>query len=382
MCLHFIHTRVYDFANRKYYECEHVLSWFCIYFLFFQVWTAEISSPSVRGILIGLPLVTYSVGILLVYYLGSFLHWRIVAWVSLIPAVIAFIAMYLAPESPVWLTQNGHVEKASKTLNYLRGSEDEGQRELQDLLVRYEHQHSPEQEDESFWKTISAISSIKPLFIVNAFYILQVFSGSYLVVFYAVDILQDFQSEQINVLTAAVYIGLLRMSFCAMYCVLVMKMPRRPLSVMCTAGSGMAAGILAIHLYIRVDSPKTGMDTFIAAMCILFYMAFNTGLLPLPGIMTGELLPAKVRSLMAAYIYCLFSLVLFGSAKIFPYFKECLKIYGVFGLFSISSFLAAFLCLLLLPETKTMTLGEIEDYFGEKNWLWSRRNKDQQASRA
>lgn len=311
--------------------------------------------------------------------MGSFLHWRTVAWVSLILPIVALIAMYLAPESPVWLTQHGYIDKASKTLNFLRASKIQGQKELQDLITRYEDQDKDKQEVHSYWQTLREISSIKPLIIVNAFYILQVFSGSYLVVFYAVDILQDLQSDSVDALTAAVYTALLRMGFCIMYCVLVMTMPRRPLSMMCCGGSGIAAGFLAIYSYIRTDSPKTQIDVFISGMCILFYLAFNTGLLPLPGIMTGELLPTKLRSLMAAYIYCLFSIVLFGSAKIFPYFKECLKIHGVWALFSISSFLAALLCLLLLPETKTMTLGEIEDYFKEKNWIWWKRNKNRKS---
>lgn len=358
------------------------VKYFCLISPHLQVWTAEIASPSVRGILIGLPLVTYSVGILIVYFLGSFLHWRTVAWISMILPIIALVSLYLAPESPVWLTQNGKIKKASSTLVWLRGNTAAGEKELKDLLNRFEQQKDAGTQVDGFCKTITTVASLKPLFIVNAFYILQVLSGSYLVVFYAVDIIQDFQSQQIDALTAAVYTALMRMGFCAMYCFLVAKMPRRPLSIMCTGGSGVAAGVLAIYLYVRANETKTAMDVFISGICIFFYLAFNTGLLPLPGIMTGELLPARVRSQMAAYIFCLFSLILFGSAKIFPYFKECLKIHGVFALFSISSFFATLLSYLLLPETKHMTLGEIEDYFRDQKWLWSKRAlKDTETSK-
>lgn len=369
-----IGTRSYSDIIWKYFLLNSTLK--SIFLSSLQVWTAEISSPSVRGILIGLPLVTYSIGILIVYYLGSFLHWRTVAWISMSLPIVALGALYLSPESPVWLTQNGKLKQASSTLIWLRANEAAGEKELKDLINRFEQQKDIDStKSESFIKTISNVASLKPLFVVNAFYILQVFSGSYLVVFYAVDIIQDFQSHQIDALTAAVYTALMRMGFCAMYCFLVMKMPRRPLSMMCTGGSGVAAGVLAIYLYIRMNDTKTAMDVFVSGICIFFYLAFNTGLLPLPGIMTGELLPARVRSQMAAYIFCLFSVILFGSAKIFPYFKECLKIHGVFALFSISSFLAMFLSYLLLPETKHMTLGEIEDYFRDQKWLWARRSK-------
>uniref|UniRef100_A0A336LU66 CSON004705 protein n=1 Tax=Culicoides sonorensis TaxID=179676 RepID=A0A336LU66_CULSO len=344
-----------------------------------QVWLAEIADPAVRGILIGLTLVTYSIGILFVYFLGSFLYWRYVAWASIVIPLIACGFLYFAPESPVWLTRHGQVQKASEALNWLRASDELGEKELQDLITRFERERSETTENIGFFKTISKLSTIKPLFIVNAFYILQVFSGSYLVVFYAVDIIQDFQSEHIDSMTAAVYTALIRMLFCLMYCFLVLKMHRRPLTIMSTGGSGAAAGILAIYLYTKIGQPKTQIDVFITAMCILFYLGFNTGLLTLPGIMTGELLPAKIRSQVAGSIFCMFNLVLFGTAKVFPYWKEYLKVHGVFAIFSFSSFLCAFMCYWILPETKTMTLGEIEDYFNEKNLLWKNRvNKDKE----
>lgn len=307
--------------------------------------------------------------------MGSFLYWRYVAWASIVIPSIACGFLYFAPESPVWLTRHGQVQKASDALNWLRGNEEQGQKELQDLISRFEKEKEETTENVGFFKTISKLSTIKPLFIVNAFYILQVFSGSYLVVFYAVDIIQDFESEQIDSMTAAVYTALIRMLFCLMYCFLVLKMHRRPLTIMSTGGSGVAAGVLAIYLYATLDQPKTKIDVFITAMCILFYLGFNTGLLTLPGIMTGELLPAKVRSQVAGSIFCMFNLVLFGTAKVFPYWKEFLKVHGVFAVFSFSSFLCAFMCYWVLPETKTMTLGEIEDYFNEKNLLWTKRTK-------
>lgn len=247
------------------------------------MWLAEIADPSVRGILIGLTLVTYSIGILFVYFLGSFLYWRYVAWASIVVPLIASTFLYFAPESPVWLTRHGQIQKASQALNWLRASEEAGNKELQDLISRFERERNQTALNEGFFTTISKLSTIKPLFIVNAFYVLQVFSGSYLVVFYAVDIIQDFESEQIDSMTAAVYTALIRMLFCLMYCFLVLKMHRRPLTIMSTGGSGVAAGVLAIYLYTKIDQPKTQMDVFITAMCILFYLGFNTGLLTLPG---------------------------------------------------------------------------------------------------
>lgn len=64
--------------------------------------------------LVGVPFVAYSSGILLVYALGSFLHWRLAAWCGLLLPMISFVSILAAPESPTWLARNGYYDKARK----------------------------------------------------------------------------------------------------------------------------------------------------------------------------------------------------------------------------------------------------------------------------
>lgn len=52
--------------------------------------------------LVGVPFVAYSSGILLVYALGSLLHWRLAAWCGLLLPICSFMAILAAPESPTW----------------------------------------------------------------------------------------------------------------------------------------------------------------------------------------------------------------------------------------------------------------------------------------
>lgn len=64
--------------------------------------------------LVGVPFVAYSSGILIVYALGSFLHWRLAAWCGLLLPMLSFMAILVAPESPTWLARKGYYEKARK----------------------------------------------------------------------------------------------------------------------------------------------------------------------------------------------------------------------------------------------------------------------------
>lgn len=74
-----------------------------------------VSYSDIAGLLVGIPYIAYSSGILLVYALGSLLHWRMAAWCGLLLPICSFMALILvAPESPTWLARKGYYDKARK----------------------------------------------------------------------------------------------------------------------------------------------------------------------------------------------------------------------------------------------------------------------------
>lgn len=55
------------------------------------------------------------------YCTGIFLHWRIVAWIAFIGAIVpVFMTAFWTPESPLWLIHNGRDNKALESLKYLK----------------------------------------------------------------------------------------------------------------------------------------------------------------------------------------------------------------------------------------------------------------------
>ncbi|PZC79534.1 hypothetical protein B5X24_HaOG216199 [Helicoverpa armigera] len=334
-----------------------------------QVYLGEISEPRLRGLLIGTPFVAYSLGVLYVYALGGALPWRSVAHLSTVLPALAFIALCLSPESPTWLARRGRFHDAMAAMSRLRGDPDTAQRELHELISAREKEKARGEEKINFLETVRRAPVLKPLLLINAFNILQILSGSYVVIFYAVDIVKD-SGGALQPTMAANASALVRLAVTVIACILLLRITRRALVLV--SGIGTAVCTLALAALLS-QGPGSGVTP---PALILGYVAFNTlGFFLLPGLMIGELLPTKVRGLCGGYIFCLFNSVLFGFTKLYPVMKNSIGIAGVFGLFGASSLLATVVLFLLLPETKGKSLLQIEQYYQKPNILWISRKK-------
>ncbi|PSN30621.1 hypothetical protein C0J52_27611 [Blattella germanica] len=360
-----------------------------------QVFLGEVAETKMRGLLGSIPYVSYSLGILIVYALGATLHWQTVAWLATILPIMSLISFLLLPESPVWLVRNDRVEEASKALNWLRGGESGGKqakRELQQLVDRVSQEQETKRRQSltgktSSWRNVFEPSALKPIIIVNVFNLLQIISGTYLVIFYAVNLISETESEAggMDKFLAAVLTAVVRLIFIILACFLLLWVGRRPLALFSGLSSSAASLALGSFLYYRFassePSPTPEIDTWIVTSCIFLYVATNTvGFFVLPGIAIGELLPVKIRGPFGGYIFALFNLALFFMAKVFPSMLDVMKSHGIFWMFGLSSLFGTVFVYLFFPETKGRSLEQIEDYFAENNVMWITRKKGQNTS--
>ncbi|XP_026464788.1 facilitated trehalose transporter Tret1-2 homolog [Ctenocephalides felis] len=226
------------------------------------------------------------------------------------------------------------------------------------------------------WRQIMRPHVAKPLFILNVFNVLQILSGTYLVVFYAVDIIKELGGAEINNLAAANMTAAVRLVFTMLCCYLLLVMPRRTLAIFSGFFGGVSVFFMGLYIMFIASTPKTTVDVSVLGICTLIYIAGNTGLMVLPGVMIGELLPAKTRGVVAGYVFAFFNLSLFTVAKVFPEILTKIGSHGMFLFFGSASLLATIFIFVMLPETKGKTLGYIEDYFRQDNFFWFTRSKD------
>ncbi|XP_044754015.1 facilitated trehalose transporter Tret1-like isoform X2 [Coccinella septempunctata] len=336
-----------------------------------QVLVGEITQPHLRGILCSLPFASYSFGILLVYTFGYFLPWRYVAVLSTILPILSLLLFFFLPESPIWLMRHNRLDEAKQALTWLRGGNvNLAKKEASQILERM---YAEEKIDSKMtvWRTLLKPEVLKPLVIMNMFNLLQILSGTYLVVFYAVDILKQIQSISTNKFLAAVWTAVARFIFTIIAIILLGQIGRRSLALTSGIGTSIAALVFACFEYLNCQASGQ-----FAAFSILIYVAVNTvGFMILPGVLIGELFPAKIRGFAGGLSFTIFHFAMFLSAKIFPLVRQTIGVSGIFCIFGISSIIASIFLYLMLPETKGKTLGEIEDYFQDKNIFWVTRKR-------
>ncbi|KAK4875506.1 hypothetical protein RN001_011928 [Aquatica leii] len=337
-----------------------------------QVYIAEIAHQKKRGSYGSISFIGLSFGILLVYILGSVLQWRIVAGLSIILPIVSAVMLLYLPESPVWYIRKGKIDKAMKACLWFRRNYDEAEEEIDELINRVNREKI--EREISTQSTLSILCSrqvIKPFIIMNTFIMFQSLSGVYLFVFYAVEIIDKigdigFNNFFVSVVTAAV-----RLLFTIIATILFAFVGRRPMALISLIGTFVAAFVLGTTLYFA-ENP----NSYVLATCLLCYISANTiGLLILPGMMLGEIFPAKVRALSGSISFSMFSLFNFVFAKMYPLLIQYLRFYGLFWFFGASAFLGTIYIYVALPETKGKTLHEIEDYFMANNLFWITRNK-------
>lgn len=336
-----------------------------------QIFIAEIAEPHLRGMLIGTPFVAYSMGILLVFLLGWNFSWRVVAWAGVILPLISWIAVFFANESPVWLVRNRRKVEAFKSMRWLRNNDEVAREEVRELTERFEEEQRQES-DQSVWKLLRQMDVIKPLVIVNLFNTFQILSGTLTIVFYAVQIIEEFTSEStaIDGTTAAVFSAISRFFICLIYCFILMTVNRRTMMNWAGTTAGISSFCLGLLILFK---HQLGPSVVFPAACalIVVYLAGSTGLFIMCGVSVGELLPSKVRGKISGYVFGYMNIVLFIVIKLFPSIVRRIGIAGIFFSFSIGSFLATATMFLMMPETRGRKLTDIENYFRQgRNWIW------------
>lgn len=321
------------------------------------IYVVEITTPEKRGVLSALGPGLVSMGIFVVYSLGSFIHWRRVAAICAATSLLTPFLMYFVPESPLWLASKGQMKEAYDAMFWLRQNNNTAQQELMEFTKDRKLDESM-----TFKQKLGLFkrrSVLKPFVLLIVFFAFQEMSGIYVILYYAVDFFKAVGTS-VNEFTASVIVGGVRVVMGAAGAALVAGVRRRALAT----ASGLLLGLsmLAAAVTDSLHGPP-----LVKLACILLHVCFSmVGFLQLPWIMSGELYPQDIRGVMSGATACCAYVLIFFNIKTYPQLEKLLTSNGTLYLFGVCAIIGAAYCYLFLPETKGKSLAEIMRQFDDE----------------
>ncbi|MEH7531126.1 sugar porter family MFS transporter [Priestia megaterium] len=283
--------------------------------------------------------------------------WRYMLPIAAIPAVFLFFGMLRVPESPRWLVSKGKNNEALTVLQKIRESK-RAKSELKEIESAYEKEAKMEK---ATFKDLTTPWVRRVVFLGIGIAVVQQITGVNSIMYYGTEILKDagFQTEAalignigngvISVLATFVGIWLLG------------KVGRRPMLI--TGLVGTTTALLLIGIFSLVFEGSAALPYIVLALTITF-LAFQQGAIsPVTWLMLSEIFPLRLRGLgMGVTVFCLWG-INFLVGLTFPVLLASIGLSTTFFVFVVLGIGAILFVEKFLPETKGLTLEELEQRF-------------------
>lgn len=344
-----------------------------------QVYAAEVSSSRHRGIFSSFFQLFLSIGLVLVYFMGSFdsFHYYDVSLV-----LIGILAMYeclvlLICETPRWLLVHGHRSRAVSTLKLLRGQQCDIGAELKSM--EDDLSHSSCMKLSQVLNEFTKRDVIAPLMVVVFVMFFNQSGGLNARNAYSAEIFQDANLHNPRAI-AAYAVGGSGVFFTTISLLVVDRFGRKLLLLISAIGMLIGTAMLGTYFYIiqcdtnqnsSTVSNSTLVDSndacnghlapFAIVSIILFSAAYSIGWGPVAFVLMGELIPLQVRGIGSGIA----TLVNWSTATVvvgfYLYYAEKVGAHFAWWTFSCFNLAAVIFVFVFVFETKGKTLEEIHD---------------------
>ncbi|MEO8400644.1 MAG: sugar porter family MFS transporter [Gammaproteobacteria bacterium] len=320
------------------------------------LYISEISPAKYRGALVSLNQLAVTLGILLSYIVDYYFapqgEWRFMFAAGVVPAAAFFFGLLFLPDSPRFIAAKGQTEKALAVLTRIYLNPQQAQHELSAIQTTLQHQSGN-------WKQLFSPLIRSTLTIGIGLAILQQVTGINTIIYYAPTIfkLAGFESAASAIL-ATMGVGVVFVLFTVIALPLIDTLGRRPLLLIGLAG--MAVSLLALSFAFSYPTHSALLKWTAMSSMLLYIACFAFSLGPIMWLMIAEIYPLKVRGLGSS----LATAANWGSnmfvAITFLTLIQFFGASGTFFIYSLISLVGIFFIYYLVPETKHVTLEQIE----------------------
>ena len=322
------------------------------------LYLAEISPAEDRGAIVSLNQLCITGGILVSYLVGFALAavpggWRLMLALGALPGLILAAGMLVLPESPRWLAGHGRLQDAENVLRRLRGTADVAGEfgALRTDLAREGRLASA--------KELLAPRLRRPLVIGIGLAMFQQITGINTVIYFAPTIFQSAGlSSAATAILATAGVGAVNVIMTIVSIRLIDRLGRRQLLLWSLGGMALTLFVLSFAFYVGAS----GHLAWVAVVSVAIYVGFFAiGLGPVFWLLISEIFPLALRGrAMSLSTVAVWSFNLIVSAT----FLDLIGAIGTpatFIVYAVLSLVALVFVFIMVPETKGLSLEQIED---------------------
>jgi sugar porter (SP) family MFS transporter len=341
------------------------------------MYIAELVPPRVRGGFVSFNQLMITSGILAAYIVdwgfASFSNnWRWMFGLAVVPGVALAIGMYFMPFSPRWLVEKGREDDAREVLSRYRDSEDDVDREVDEI--------KQVAESEASVRDLLAKGVRRMLVVGVGLAIFQQIVGINTVIYYAPTILKFAGQQDTGALTQSVFIGCTNVFFTIVAILLLDRLGRRFFLVAGTAT--LTAALVGLGIFFASPGVQNAVPWLALACLLVYIMGFAVGLGPVFWLMISEIFPIQMRG-PAMAVCTMFNWGLnFAISYTFLTLTSAITKQGTFWLYAFFGVCAVVFFATLVPETRDRSLEEIQADLGADADTALSREKEPEAARA
>jgi len=320
------------------------------------MYIAEIAPARWRGRLVGFFQFNVVFGILVAYFsnylVGSFqlgaAEWRWKLGVAAIPAAGFLMMLFTIPRSPRWLAKKGRIEEAREVLRLI--GEENYEQELQEIVESIDAEHVTK---EAFFSRKYRL----PIFLAITIGVFNQLSGINAILYYLNDIFARAGFNKVSSDLQAVAIGATNLVFTMLAMTLIDRVGRKKLLLIGAVGTALClAGVAGIFLTHQHEE----LLVWLLVGYIAFF-AFSQG--AVIWVYIGEVFPNRVRAKgqsLGSFSHWMMNGII---SLVFPVMAAKSGGYP-FVFFAAMMVVQFFVVLLFYPETKGLSLEELQKKLG------------------
>ncbi|KAL1305121.1 hypothetical protein AAFC00_002049 [Neodothiora populina] len=337
------------------------------------IYAAECSPPEIRGALVMQWQMWTAFGIMVGYAsdLAFYnvpdkhnivgLNWRIMMASAMFPAVIVIFFVFYVPESPRWYMQQGRHHAAFKSMCRLRYAKVQAARDQFYMFKGLEAESQIRLSQSKVKELITVPRNRRAVIASEMVMFLQQFCGVNVIAYYSSAVFVDSGFDELNALAASLGFGIINFVFALPAVYTIDSFGRRNLLLFTFPLMAIFLLFTGFSFWIPADS--TARVACVTLGIYLFGVVYSPGEGPVPFTYSAEAYPLYLRtygmSLATATLW-FFNFIL---SLTWPALLEAFKPQGAFGWYAAWNIIGWFGVLILLPETKSRSLEELDAVF-------------------